>query len=109
MFAILKNGDIQLTRGDTARFTVSITNDEKQPYTIQEDDVMTFAVKSEYTDTTPAIQKKVTGGNLFHIEPNDTKGLDFGKYKYDVQLTTADGDNYTVVADKIFTIMNEVG
>jgi uncharacterized membrane protein YkoI len=108
MFTIVSNGDIQLTRGDTARFTVAINNNG-QPYTVQEDDVITLTVKATYEDTKALIEKKITGDDLIHIKPIDTKGLDFGRYVYDVQLTTADGDNYTVVADKTFTIANEVG
>lgn len=109
MFKILNGGEIQLTRGDTARITVAVTIDEGQPYTLQEDDKLIFTVKKEYTDETALIEKEITGQNLFHIKPEDTKGLNFGRYKYDVQLKTADGDNYTVVADKVFTITNEVG
>lgn len=106
---IVKNNTIKLTRGDTARFTVPITDDAGQPYTVQEDDVVTFTMKKSYEDAEPLIKKEVTGGNTFHIKPEDTKGLAFGDYKYDVQLTTPDGDNYTVIEDKVFTITKEVG
>lgn len=109
MLKIQSNGDIELTRGDTARLSVSVTDTQKQPYTIQEDDVLTLTVKKEYKDEEPLIEKKITGSNTFHIKPEDTKGLDFATYKYDVQVTTADGDNYTVIDDKKFKISNEVG
>lgn len=102
-------GEIKLTRGDTARLTVDLEDDSGQAYSVQNDDVVTFTVKKNYEDAEPLIQKKVTGTNVFHIKPEDTKELAFGKYKYDVQLTTADGDNYTVVDDKDFRITNEVG
>lgn len=109
MLIVSKYGEIQLTRGDTARLTVDITDSEGKAYEVKEDDVLTLTVKKDYSDPEPLIQKKVIGSNLFHIEPEDTKGLEFGKYKYDVQVTTADGDNYTVVADKVFNITREVG
>lgn len=109
MLSVSKTGEIQLTRGDTARLTVPITDSTGQPYTIKADDVLTLTVKKEYEDEEALIEKKVTGGNSFHIKPEDTKELEFIKYKYDVQLTTADGDNYTVLADKTFTITREVG
>ena len=109
MLKIAANGEITLTRGDTARLTVTLKDDAGQPYTVQNDDVVTLTVKKEYEDETALIEKKVTGGNTFHIKPEDTKGLAFGKYKYDVQVTTADGDNYTVLDDKTFTIAKEVG
>lgn len=109
MLIVSKYGEINLTRGDTARLTVDITDSEGRAYEVKEDDILTLTVKKNYEDTEPLIQKKVTGSNLFHIEPGETKGLAFGKYMYDVQLTTADGDNYTVVADSVFNITREVG
>lgn len=110
MLKVLSNGEIQLTRGDTARFTVNLDNEvTKEPYEVQSDDVVTFTVKNEYEDETPLIEKKVIGSANIHIKPEDTKGLAFGKYKYDVQVTTADGDNYTPIADKVFNITKEVG
>ncbi len=109
MLKIQSNGDIELTRGDTARLSVSVTDSQKQPYTVKEDDVLTLTVKKDYADSEPLIEKKITGSNTFHIKPEDTKGLAFATYKYDVQITTADGDNYTVIDDKKFKIANEVG
>jgi hypothetical protein len=107
----ISNNDISLTRGDTARLTVPtyiVIGEEKQPYTVKEDDVMKLTVKKEYRDE-PMIEKKITGSNSFHIKPEDTKPYDFGTYKYDVELTTVDGDNYTIVEDKKFKITYEVG
>lgn len=109
MLKIQSSGDIELTRGDTARLSVSVTDNQKQPYTVKEDDVLTLTVKKDYADAEPLIEKKITGSNTFHIKPEDTKGLAFATYKYDVQITTADGDNYTVIDDKKFKIANEVG
>ena len=109
---VITDNNIKLTRGDTARFTVPtyiVIGEEKHPYDIKEDDVLTLTVKKEYADEVAMIEKKVTGINLFHIKPEDTKPYDFGTYKYDVQITTADGDNYTIVEDKKFKITNEVG
>ncbi len=112
MLIVSKSGAISLTRGDTAKLTVFPTigeGEEKQPYAVQEDDVLTFTVKKKYGDDVPLIEKKLTGSTTFHIEPKDTKGLDFGKYKYDVQLTTASGENYTFIDRKDFIITEEVG
>lgn len=109
MLTVMKNGEIQLTRGDTAKLTVDLEDDAKQPYSVQPDDVVTLTVKRNYGDAEAVIEKKVKGTNVFHIKPEDTKGLAFGKYKYDVQLTTAEGDNYTVLAKKTFVIEEEVG
>ena len=109
MLNVSKNGDIKLTRGDTARLTVAPTYDDGQPYSIEKNDTVTFTVKQNYNDKSPLIEKVVVGGNKIHIEPKDTKNLPFGKYKYDVQVTKANGDNYTIIDDKIFEVANEVG
>lgn len=110
MLIVSKSGQITLTRGDTARLTVLPTiGEEKQPYTVQENDVLTFTVKKKYTDIEPLIEKKLIGSTTFHIEPKDTKGLEFGKYKYDVQITLPNGDNYTFIAKKDFILEEEVG
>lgn len=109
MLSVSKSGEIKLTRGDTARLTVAVTDTEGQPYTVKDDDVLTLTIKQNYEDEVPVIEKVVTGDTTFHIEPKDTKSLAFGKYKYDVQITTADGDNYTVIDDKTFEVAKEVG
>ena len=100
---------IKLTRGDTARLTVPITNETTNAeYVMGENDTLTMTVKKNITDTEPALQKVLVGLNTFHIKPSDTAGLDFGKYKYDVELTTADGDVYTVIEPSTFEILKEV-
>lgn len=109
MLEVSKNGDIKLTRGDTAYLTVSVNiKDYGEPYTVKTDDVLTLTVKQDYNDE-PLIEKKITGTTTFHIEPKDTKELEFGIYVYDVQVTMANGDNFTIIADKKFKITNEVG
>ena len=109
MLYINKDGTIRLTRGDTARLTVTINNDfDCKPYEITETDVLKLTVKRSVRDTTPAFQKSVTGSNKFYIVPDDTKDLVFGKYIYDVELTTVGGDVYTVIEPTIFEILKEV-
>ena len=109
MLYIKSDGTIRLTRGDTARLTVPITNevDEKE-YELQEGDTLKITVKKDCNDEEPCLQKIVTGGNTFHIEPKDTADMKFGKYKYDVELETAAGDVYTVIEPSIFEVMQEV-
>lgn len=110
MLEILENDDIRLTRGDTARLRFSLTNKvTKAPYEVKSDDVITFTVKQDYESDEVLIEKKSVGVAEVHIKPEDTKPLPFGKYKYDVQLTTADGDNYTFIEKKTFHVDKEVG
>ena len=109
MLRLQTDGTIQLTRGDTARLTVTITNETtKGEYTLDAADVLTLTVKKNIEDETPAIQKTITGETTFHIEPQDTAQLAFGAYKYDVQLTTTGGDVYTIIEPTTFELMKEV-
>ena len=113
MLKVSSNGKISLTRGDTAWLTVDLEvdlgDDKTEPYDLKADDVVTLTVKADYEDEEALIEKKVTGSNEFHIKPADTKNLAFGEYKYDVQVTTPDGDNYTVIENKVFEVTYEVG
>lgn len=100
---------IKLTRGDTARLTVPIINlANNGEYTMESGDILYFTVKKTAKDTDFLFQKSVTGSNSIHIKPEDTADLSFGKYKYDVQLTTATGDVYTVIEPSTFEVMEEI-
>ena len=101
---------IRLTRGDTARLKVPIINETTgNEYTIANNDTLTMTLKKTTKDAEPIFKKVLVGLDTFHIEPSDTKSLEFGKYVYDVELLTADGDNYTVIEPATFEILTEVG
>ena len=109
MLHIKDDGTIRLTRGDTARLTIPIINSaSNSEYAMQSGDVLFFTVKKSAKDTNYLFQKKVIGANSIHIKPEDTDNLSFGKYKYDVQLTTASGDVYTIIEPSVFEIMEEI-
>lgn len=109
MLYIEANNKIRLTRGDTARFRIPITNLVNNiEYTIGSSDILYFTVKKNSKDDTFLFQKTSIGSNLIHIRPEDTANLSFGKYKYDVEINTESGDVYTVVEPAIFEIMEEI-
>lgn len=99
---------IKLTRGDTAYLTVPIQIATGEEYSMQNGDTLTMSVKKSIKDETYAFQKISVGENTIHIEPADTEQLAFGKYKYDLQLTTTDGDIYTLIEVDTFELMPEV-
>lgn len=100
---------IRLTRGDTAYLTINIIDDATgEPYVMSAEDALALTVKKTVNDATASFQKISTGTNAFHIEPEDTKSLEFSAYKYDVQLTKGNGDVFTVIAPSTFEIMPEV-
>ena len=109
MLYVESNGTIKLTRGDTARLTIDVINDiDGSEYIIHENDTLVMTVKRSTSDTAIKLQKILKGSNTFHIEPKDTSDMEFGSYKYDVQLTTSGGDVYTVIEPSTFTLLKEV-
>ena len=108
MLYVEQNGTIRLTRGDTARLIVPIENElTHQSYDMLSTDILKLTIKKTVKDYVPLVQKVVTGSNVFHILPADTRKLDFGKYVYDVELTTG-MDVYTVIEPSCFEVMKEV-
>lgn len=109
MLTVGSSGDIHLTRGDTAWFSVVINNTvSSEEYTLAEDDTLTMTIKKRAKDLEYLIQKTLVGETIFHIEPADTQELAFGAYVYDVQLTTANGDVFTVITPTTFELTSEV-
>lgn len=109
MLRINDANEIEITRGDTAYLTVPIVNEATgEEYVMEAGDTLTFTVKRTVSDSHICFQKVATGSNAFHIKPEDTAGCDFAKYRYDVQLTRANGDVHTVIVPTCFKICEEV-
>lgn len=108
MLIVGKNNSIELTRGDTARLTIGVTDDYDQPYEMREKDTLIFTVKTSADAEESVIEKELKGTNLLHLEPKDTADLDYTKYVYDVELHTAEGDVYTVIEKTDFKLREEV-
>lgn len=109
MLYVENDGTIRLTRGDTARLTVPITNEmDNRIYEMDPNDTLAFTIKKNVKSDTSLVQKICIGSNTFHIAPTDTEELSFGKYVYDVQLTKTNGDVYTVIEPKTFELLPEV-
>lgn len=112
MLLVNEDGSIMLTRGDTAWLGVTIDHvinqETKESYEVKETDTLELSIKKRYKDDVPLVYKKITGPNAFHIEPKDTEGLKFGRYWYDVQLTTEYGDVITIIEPTTFEITKEV-
>ena len=87
---------ITTTRGDTfmCEFPLLIDGEE---YELQEGDKVRFAAKEAWDDAEPCICKDLDG-YVLTLDPEDTKGLDFGTYYYDVQITFADGTVTTYIS-----------
>lgn len=112
--ATINGTNISMTKGDTEYIHVEIKNlSDGTEYVPQEGDTIRFAVKKNYSDAEPLIYKEIPINTMIlTIEPQDTKDLQAGgsagRYKYDIQLTQANGDVHTVIPRSSLTILEEV-
>lgn len=109
MLYVEADNTIKLTRGDTAYLEVPLVDDVTgEPYEMQSGDTLTLSVKKTVKDAECCFSKVVRGTNIFKIVQADTADCEFTKYKYDIQLDTANGDTFTVIETACFTILPEV-
>ena len=101
---------ISITRGDTPSFTVSVTDAAGAPYELKDGDRLTFTVKKSTKPSDPAVMQRVMDshtGPSFQLTAEETS-IEYGTYRYDVELQTAGGGTYTVVKPDKLTITEEV-
>lgn len=109
MLYINPDNSIRLTRGDTAYLDVSINDTLRDSeYDFGDGDTLTMTVRRSPTSEEIVFQKTLRDNLTFHIKPEDTKGWEYGVYVYDIQLTMANDDVYTVIPPTRFTILPEV-
>ncbi len=100
---------ITLTRGDTFEADVSISNPDGTVYLPNEGDSIRFAMKALYSDPEPLLVKDIPIDTMrLTLNPDDTAGLSFGKYVYDIQLTKVSGEVDTFIPKAIIRITEEV-
>ena len=106
MLKISNDNTISLTRGDTARITLTVKQADGKDYDYSADTVL-FTIKKNVHAADAILQKTVTDG-VVYIAPADTAELAYGDYVYDVQLTTQAGDVCTVIVPAKFRLTDEV-
>lgn len=105
----VKNNTIYLTRGDTFKAHLTISNPDGSEYTPVEGDSIRFALKGDIEDEECLIIRNIPIDTmLLVLNPEDTKELDFGSYIYDIQLTKANGDVDTFITASKLKITAEV-
>lgn len=105
----VQNNKITMTRGDTCRIKLSLTDSSGNEFVPGDGDVIRFAAKRRYSDTEPSILITVPNDTLIlEIKPEDTKHLEFGTYVYDLQITFADGTIDTFVSKSMLRLEEEV-
>lgn len=110
MFEI-KGKSIRLTRGDSAVVTVEIVREladgTREPYTVEEGDTLVFSARRTCAPF-PSLQIVSRGSSAIVFMPSHTASMAAEEYVYDVQLTTAAGDVYTVIDDGRLTLTRGV-
>ena len=100
---------ITLTRGDSFAADIGIYQPNGDPYIPTEGDSVRFAMKKNVKDTEVLIFKDIPIDTLrLVIDSEDTKGLEFGTYVYDIQLTKSTGEVDTFITKSNFILTEEV-
>lgn len=104
MFEV-KNGVIKITKGDSAALGVSLKTTSGEPYEMQEGDTLTLTVRKN--PKTSPLMSITSDTDVITFTPEDTNKLVVGNCCFDIELTTADDNVFTVVGltDKITTNM----
>lgn len=113
----ITNTKVFITRGDSAYIDINICNLDGSQFTLQEGDTIQCQVRTTANTGMLLIDASMENEKLFidddgtvvwHISPEDTRGLEVGVYCYDVQLTTAAGDVFTFIENSVFKVTDEV-
>lgn len=104
---------ITITKGDSALITVQAFNPDGSAYEPEEGDTIRFAMKRNYYDAEPILVKDISLDTMeLRLEPEDTKDLEAGpangRYKYDIELSKADGTVDTFIPRATLIVLEEV-
>lgn len=100
---------INMTRGDTVCIEIGIMTRSGETYTPVEGDTIRFAMKRRYKDPEPLLVIDIPFDTmLLTINPEDTSSFAFGSYKYDIEITKADGVVDTFIPRAEINILEEV-
>lgn len=100
----VRDTNLTMTRGDTARFSFAI-----EDYTNGDLTAAYFSCKANLDSVSYSFQKTLNDGItesdtsgvfLVEIEPSDTSSLSLGTYYYDLELIL-DGDTLTVMKGRL--------
>lgn len=117
----IKNKTITMTRGDSAHIEIQMEYEGGMSYEALRGDVIRFTVKKNYGDTTPLIvidiepyvpdgeETELVESVELHILPSHTRDLEYGSYRFDIQLLRVNGDIDTFIDMGTLTLTEEVG
>lgn len=103
---------LELTRGDSKTYTLTIKDGSGNPYCLKNWAVFfTLKTNVDLVDSEASLQKVVTtfadttsgtsGVAEIELTPADTLNLEAREYDFDIAVTTAAGKNYTIMKGKL--------
>ena len=107
---------IEFVRGDTKILPIDAFDIEGDPYTPRDGDTVTMTVRKYHHKGVIAFQKVTGDGDVVAVEggwqitlrPDDTAGLEYIPYVYDVEVLLADGYKETGIQHSTLTLIKEV-
>lgn len=102
MVKIYPNG-ITVTKGDTVRMPITVTNDDGTKYEVSALDVVTFHLKENYEDEECLIETQIDNDDLILvINHEDTSKLEIGKiYVFELKVKKENDDVSTFMQGKL--------
>lgn len=108
MLEIDRKYNMKLTRGDTAYINISLEDEDETTYEFVEGDTMFFRLAANiFVEKELSIDFSENIATLT-LEPEDTEGLMYETYKYEIELITSTGEHFTVIPNRSFTVDYEV-
>ena len=101
----LDQQDIHITRGDSACFSLDLTNSDDTAYEREDGDKIIFTV---YKGSTELFSTEVYEDNTVTIQQQFTNKLDYGEYSYTVTIIKSDGSKVEAVKGYKFIVESEV-
>lgn len=94
----IENDVINMTRGDDASISITLTEDDGTEYELSSTEYLIFAVR-EVPDSDSELLLEIQsepGENSIQFSHDDTADMDIGFYSAEAQLITQDGKRITV-------------
>lgn len=103
--------DIQMIRGTTKVFNISVTDANGSPYILGSGEFLLFGVKAKPEDSGYVVLKAVSSGSdgvyTVNLAPDDTNNLPYNRYVYDVGLQSGN-DYHNIIPTSGFAILPNV-
>lgn len=88
---------ITLTQGDSAALKIKVRDARNKVLPLSDSDTAVLTIKHDINDAAAVLQLQMDSDGQFVFHPDDTAGMECGKYCYDVQVTISNGNVYTVI------------